>query len=214
MSFLTKERSSASTAESAGEIFIRRPIELAKAVLPIIMNEAADAQFVEVEDTLSRLNSEAEEMIQERGKPTRKLRRVLGRYAHRMLEITEQEPDLLDPRSISLIAHASDATGQRDLLETTLEQAHRADMTSDTDVNLQAIEAALELDKPFNEVMRTLNQSVIPYSMEPIRDHKPLDAEYDYLLDRRASGDITPAPATALDEHGNPVAAERPLFKN
>ena len=213
MSFLTKERSSTSTAESAGEIFIRRPLELAKAVLPIAMNEAADAPFVEVEDTLSRLNIEAEEMIQERGKPSRKLRRALGLYAHRMLEITDEEPDLLDPRSISLLAHASDATGQRDLLETTLEQAHRADMTSDTDVNLQAIEAALELDMPFSEVMRTLNQSVIPYSMEPVRDHEPLPSEYDFLFDRRAPGDITPAPATALDDHGNPVAAERPLFR-
>lgn len=213
MSFLTKERPSTMTADSHGEIFIRRPLELAKAVLPIVMNEAADAPFIEVEDTLSRLNIEAEEMIQERGRPTRKLRRALGQYAHRMLEITNNEPDLLDPRSISLLAHASDATGQRDLLETTLEQAHRADMTSDTDVNLQAIEAALELDRPFSEVMRTLNKSVIPYSQEPVTGHEPLTAEYDFLFDSRADGTISKAPATALDENGNPVPAQRPLFR-
>lgn len=211
MSILTNERRSKYKAESAGEFLIRRQRELAKAAFPRAVNEAADASFVDVEDTLSRLTSQAEEMIQERGKPTRRLRRGLSQYAHRLLEITEDEPDLLDPRSISLVAHAADATGERDLLETTLEQAHRAELTSDTNVNLQAIEAALELDLPFTEVMRTLNESVIPYAEEDRSNHVPLSSDYDDLFVRNP--DRVRRNAPILDENGNELSTNRPPFR-
>ncbi|MES2876222.1 MAG: hypothetical protein V4678_02005 [Patescibacteria group bacterium] len=210
MSILTSERHSKHRAESTGEILVRRQVELAKAAFPHTINEAADAPFVDVEDTLSRLTSEAEEMIQERGKPSRRVRRSLSQYAHRLLEITDVEPDLLDPHSISLIAHAADATGERNLLQTTLEQAHRADLTSDTNVNLQAIEAALELDLPFTDVMRTLNKSVIPYSTEEKTNHIPLSSEYDHLFVHDAHHIRT---VPLLDQDGHELSTERPLFR-
>lgn len=210
MSIHTKDRHSHHRAESGGETLLRRQLELAKAAIPHSVNEAAGASFIEVEDTLTRLTAEAEEMIHERGKPSRRIRRNLLRYARRLLEITEDEPDLLDPRSISLVAHASDATGKRDLLQTTLEQALSADMTSDTNVNLQAIEAALELDKPFAEVMRTLNESVIPFSEEEKTDHIPLSNEYEYLFVHDSSH-VRHAPL--LDENGNEITTARPLFR-
>lgn len=205
MSILTNERLGKHKAESTGEVLIRRQMELAKAVLPLTVNEAADATFVEAEDALVQLNVEAEQMIQERGKPTRKIRRALLRYARRLLEITDEEPDLLDPRSISLVAHASDATGKRDLLETTLEQAERADMSSDTDINLFAIEQALETDAPFSKVMKRLNTMVL--EKEVAMDHVPLEDDYEYLFD--GSIDRHVSHRTNRDPE-----IERPLFKD
>ncbi len=212
MTELTHERQREKQVEPNGEFLLRRQTELADTALALTIDQAADAPFVEVEDTLARLTSEAEEIIQDGSEPSVELRRNLSRYAHRLLEITDQEPDLLDPRSISLVAHASDATGIRDLLQTTLEQAHRADMTSDTDVNLQAIEAALELDKPFSEVMRTLNESVIPFSQEVDTSHVPLSDEYEYLFAHDASRTINRT-AMLFDENGEPIQARRPLYK-
>lgn len=212
MTELTQERQRGSRVASNGEFLPRRQADLADTALALTMNEAVDAPFVEVEDTLARLTSEAEEIIQDGSEPSDELRRTLSRYAHRLLEITDQEPDLLDPRSISLVAHASDATGMRDLLETTLEQAHRADMTSDTDVNLQAIEAALELDKPFSEVMRTLNESVIPFSQETDSSHTPLADDYEFLFTRDTGRTVNHA-AMRFDERGEPIETKRPLYK-
>lgn len=213
MTKLTSERQGNHHAESHGESLLHRQLQLARAVLPHVANEAADASFVDVEDTLTRLTVEAEEMIHDRGKASRKVRRNLSQYAHRLLEITDEEPDLLDPHSISLVAHAADATGDRDLLETTLEQAHRADLTSDTNVNLQAIEAALELDMPFSEVMRTLNATVIPFSEEESVDHEPLSSDYDHLFVRDPSRTIHRPAVQPIDANGQPIEAERPLFK-
>lgn len=213
MSILSYERHGKQSSESKSESLIRRQLELARAVLPITENEAADATFIEAEGALSHLNAEAEEMMQERGKPTRKLRRSLSHYAHRLLELAEQEPDLLNPRSISLVAHASDATGERKLLQTTLEHAQRAAMTSDTDVNLQAIQAALELDMPFSEVMRTLNLGIVPFSEEPPLDHIPLEKDYDYLFDASATGKINRSRFYYDNDH-QLSAGNRPLYKD
>ncbi len=205
MSILTDERLGRHKAESTGEVLIRRQIELAKVVLPLTVNEAADATFVEAEDALVQLNVEAEQMIQERGKPTRKIRRSLVRYARRLLEITDKEPDLLDPYSISLVAHASDATGKRDLLETTLEQAHRADMSSDTAINLFAIEEALKKDVTFSEEMKRLNTMVFN-SENPI-DHTPLEDDYNYLFDETVERHVNRQPVAT-------PGIERPLYKD
>lgn len=170
-----------------GEILFSRPVELAKAVLPSLVSQEdlTEVGFLDAEDTLSRLNAQAEARIHEGRRVPRRIRRTLSRYANRLLEITDKEPDLLNPHAIGLLAHVSDTTGGRELLETTLEQAYRAGLSTDTDINLQAIEAALERDLPFSEVMRTIGDTLppLPKLDDDGQPRKPLGDDYDYLFD-------------------------------
>lgn len=215
MTFLTNERPSTHRAESTGEILFKRQLQLARAVLPHTVNEAADAPFIDVEDTLAQLTVEASESLSHHKKPTRKLRRRLSKYAHRLLEITNEEPDLLDTRSILLLGQSYDATGERDILETTLEQARYAGVSFDTNLNLQAIEAALELDKPFGDVMRTLNSTVIPVNSQP-GSTLPLPEEYDYLFDSSIDHHVSRGHVLKFDANHEPIDPNinRPLFKD
>lgn len=221
MSLLTHERSGSHKAESkTGEILFSRPLEMARAVLPSLMenaDELADVGFVDAEDTLADLNIQAETAMRERGRVPRKVKRGLSRYAHRLLEITADEPDLHEARSFDLIGHASDVTGERELLEITLEQAHRAHIATDTNSNLQAIEAALELDMPFSDVMRTLNNKVMPAIYPDDEPYVPLDEAYDYLFDAAHDRHVNRLETPVFDDQHNvswnvkrPLHAEQP----
>lgn len=212
---LTSERLHLDTSESSGEILFRRQLRLARAVLPHVANEAADAPFIEVEDALVQLNLEAFEQLSERKKPTRKLRRTLSRYAHRLLEITDQEPDLLDTNSLALLGQSYDVTGERDILENTLEQARYAGFSTDTNINLRAIEAALELDKPFSEVMGMLNRAAIPFFEDIDGAHVSLSADYEDIFAPDANRPIRRVNRSDVptDEHGNPITVEQAFFK-
>jgi len=210
MTPLSRERSGKNSAESSREFIFSSPRELARAALTYATGESDDVSYLEIEETLASLTSEAHEMIQRRGRPSRRTRRSLSRYAHHLLTIIEDEPDLLNPRSISLVAHAADATGERKLLEDTLEQAQRAHLSSDTDENLHAIQTALELDLPFAEAMRALNDLVVPFSEEPITDHIPLGSDYDFLFDRTVTRPLASRRQSELpvDDSGTPTTVE------
>lgn len=197
MTTFTHDRPAKHKVESrTGEILFSRPVELARAVLPSLVSQEdlTEVGYLDAEDTLVRLNAQAETRLHEGRRVPRKIRRTLSRYAHRLLEITDEEPDLLNPHAIGLLAHVSDTTGGRDLLETTLEQAQRAGYSTDTDINLQAIEAALERDLPFSEVMRTIGNKLPPLPMldDDGQPRKPLEADYDYLFD------------ASIDRHADP----------
>lgn len=203
MKTISGENFSTHGAETSEDTLFHLPHQLARAVLPhLVVNEAADAPFVEVEDTLTQLNVNANERLVKNKKPTRRLRRSLSRYAHRMLEITDQEPDLLNTHSISLLGQTYDATGERDILETTLEQAKLAHVSADTDMNLLAIQAALELDKPFGDVMRTLNKHVVPFPVESASRHDPVGTEYDFLFSPAATHPVNRYTAPTYDIDG------------
>jgi hypothetical protein len=217
MSLLTHERSGTHRSESkTGELSFYRPIEMARAVLPSLLenaDEMADVTFMDAEDTLADLNTQAETAMHERGRVPRKVKRSLSRYAHRLLEITADEPDLHEARTFDLIGHAADATGERELLEITLEQARQAHIDTDTSSNLQAIEAALELDMPFADVMRTLNSKVMPASFTDDETHVPLSAHYDYLFDDSIDRHVNRVDAATFDDtHGVSWNVKRPLF--
>jgi hypothetical protein len=204
MSLLTHERHGAKSPELLHELRSKRRRELAKAaLLSPSVHELTEAPFVDVEDTLGQLTTVAAEIIETRGKAPRKVRRDLTRCASRLLELTEQQPDLLDPRAISLVAHASDMSGSRELLETTLDQAQRFDMTSDTNINIKAIETALELDMPFADVMRTLNEASTPTLDAPAHSQEPLDPDYEYLFVHQPSRTINRPPVRPV--HPNQV---------
>jgi hypothetical protein len=167
---------------------------MARAVLPgLVDKDPLDtATLPVVEDALRELNSQAEESMAHKGRVPRRVKRRLTRYAHRLLDITEVEPDLHEALSFNLIGHAADATGERELLAIALDQARRADIDTDTNANLRAIEAALELDKPFADVMRTLSNDLPPIVAERYEEkHVPLGPEYDFLFDRQAPGAVT-----------------------
>lgn len=195
MSILTLERSAKHRAESnTGEILFTRPLEMARAVLPGLIEKSPTdtATLPVIEDTLSRLTSEAEQSIADKGRVPRRVKKELTRYAHRLLDITEVEPDLHEARSFNLIGHAADATGERELLAIALEQAKRSESPRDTNASLRAIEAAIELDKPFAEVMRTLSNELPPVVVERYEEtHVSLAREYDFLFDSAAPGMIT-----------------------
>lgn len=209
MSLLTSERSAQHRGDwKTGEFLISRPLELARAVLPHLVehDELEEIGFIEAEDTLSKLNAQAEQLLADHVRVPRRTRKELSRYAHRLLEITESEPDLHESRSFDLIGHASDVTGERELLVTAAAQAKRTNNSSyDTNLNLQAIQAALELDKPFTEVVRNLN-AAIPTIENSAYDepHTSLEPGYDYLFDSSLPSKVN----RSYDKH-----SERPLFK-
>ncbi|MBC7512103.1 hypothetical protein H7142_00365 [Candidatus Saccharibacteria bacterium] len=195
MSILTLERSAKHRADSnTGDILFSHPIEMARTILPGLVEKspANAATLPEIEDTLGRLTSEAEQLIADKKRVPRRIRKELTRYAHRLLDITEAEPDLHESRSFNLIGHVADTTGERELLAIALDQATRSESSHDTNDSLRAIELAIELDKPYAEVMRTLSSELLPAVTERYEEtHVPLAREYDFLFDKSAAGSIT-----------------------
>lgn len=193
---------------------LRRYFGLAHAALrpSAAVAELDTLSFAEVEDSLAELTHEADNEIEKRGKPTRKLRKELVRHAWRLIAITEEKPEVLDNRAVSLLAQTADATNKRALLQETLDHAIEAGMRPDTNVQLQAIKAALELDASFGDVMRTLNKAMPTAPVEEDTNHTPLPAAYNYLFDDTIRPPKTHKIPVVDRRNGRPINTGRPLY--
>lgn len=215
MSILSLETHGRHRAEHSSRNVLKASEKLGKVGITTLVsrNESSSsldqADYIEVEEKLSHLNYEAEELLHEQGRLPRQTRKELVRHAMRLLEITDEQPELLNTRSIDLIGFAADSSGNRGLLRSTLDQARINESMSDTDIALQAIKVALERDVPFQDVIRSLNHE-FPAEIEVDAAAVPIEKEFDWLFDANA-----PQPTKAYPMPRNQSdSPSRPLFRD